>query len=242
MQCQKCGFVMSELDTECLRCQRMGASAVAAPPEPVATLQYVNTGEKECPRCGKATTLSASVCDKCGYEYQPEGSAPERYQALLSEDTGVGSASSLRRTVSPALSWSIIGACLLAIGGAGWGMFGGSMTGINAESVMDSPIIRSHHHKGLHGLQTVTYSVTGTAAQAVISYRGADGAAVSLPAAVPLPWTETIKAKPGSGLSLSAQPSDGSGTASVSIQVGSVVRKQADTPGTDGLTTVADTL
>jgi ribosomal protein S27AE len=240
MQCPKCGFIMSELDTECLRCKRSGGSAVAVP---AVTAQAMREEEKECPRCGKAALASATLCDKCGYEYQPDLSRAERYQALLAEEGALAPPSGLRRTIAPALSWSIIGACLLAIGGAGWGMFGGSLIGSGAENVMDSPIITSHHkaHHGV-GIQAVTYNVTGTAAQAVITYRSADGALVATPAAVSLPWIETIRAKTGAHLSLAAKPSDQKGTVTVAIRVGGVTRKQADTPGANGLTTVNDTL
>lgn len=241
MQCSKCGFVMSDLDTECLRCQRTEGGVVAAP---AATAQAMRQEEKECPRCGKATLASAMVCDKCGYEYQPDLSRAERYQARLAEEAAAAPPSALRRAVSPALSWSIIGACLLAIGGAGWGMFGGSLTGSSAENVMDSPVIMSHRHKTHHGtgIQSVTYMVTGTAAQAVVTYRGDEGTPLSSPAAVSLPWTQTIRAKAGSHLFLSARPSDQSKTVTVAIQVGGIVRKQAATPGADGLPSVADTL
>ncbi len=198
MQCSKCGFIMSELDTECLRCKRMGASAAAAPvapvsmaPAPMAARRCVEE-EKECPRCGKATHASAMVCDKCGYEYQPDLNRAERYQRLLAEETRRPRLpSAMRQTISPYVSWSIIGACLLAMCGAGWAMLGPSLTGTgDADSSLSAPIVMAHHHKGLHA---VTYKVAGTAKQAVVTYRGADGAPASAPATVDLPWIEDFQ-------------------------------------------------
>ena len=248
MQCSKCGFVMSELDAECLRCKRLGerGGVVAAPAATVSTAiaPAAAVEEKECPRCGKATRISASVCDKCGYEYQPDSSRAERYQALLAQETQAAPPDALRRTVPPAVSWGIIAACLLVVGGAGWGMFGGSLTGSSAEATMDSPIIVSHHHPSRPpaGYQNVTYSVTGTAALALITYKDAKGAVVSLPSAVSLPWTQIVKAKPGSHLSLSAAPLGQSGTVAVAIGVDGVVQKQSETPGADGQVTVEDAI
>ncbi len=242
MQCSKCGFIMSELDPECLRCKRQaewgGGAALAAPaaPPPAAA------EEKECPRCGKATSVSAATCDKCGYEYGADESRAERYQALLAQETQATPPGALRRTLPPELSWGIIGACLLVIGGAGWAMFGGSATGSSAESTMDSPILVSHRHKpSLVGIQNVTYSLTGTAAQAQVTYDNAKGTAEK-PATVALPWTQTFKAKAGSHLSLSALPTAPHDTVTASISVNGVVQKQSDTPGADGKTTVEDTL
>ena len=192
MQCPKCGFVLSELDKECLRCKRMGDRGVAAPAAPVqstapaAVLAAPAVEEKECPRCGKATVLSASTCDKCGYEYQAEASRSERYQALLAQEEATPAPSALRRPLPQALSWGIISACILFIGGAGWAMFGGSLLGSGADDQMGLPIIVAHHHKSHHApaIQAVTYSVSGTATQAYVTYLDADAAPVSPATAV----------------------------------------------------------
>lgn len=254
MQCPKCGFVMSELDPDCLRCKRMGDGAVAVPsvtaPAPAAPATAVlavpveGNEEKECPRCGKATDISAALCDKCGYEYQAEASRAERYQALLAQETIAAPPSALRREVPQSLSWGIIAACLLVIGGAGWGMFGGSLTGTDSEDNMNSPILTSHHHKSHHPLpsQMVTYTVTGTSGQAFVAYLDANAVSVAPTAAVALPWTQTFKAKTGAHLSLSALPASQGGTVAVSIQVDGAMRKQASMPGANGQTLVEDTL
>lgn len=251
MQCSKCGFIMSELDPECLRCKRQGdrngtaAGAVLAASVPDTSPPALGAviEEKECPRCGKATLLSAAACDKCGYEYQAEGSRTERYQARLAQEAPLAPPSTLRRTVPPAVSWGIIAACLLVIGGAGWGLFGSSADS-SSDSTLDTPIIMAHHRRPrpLVGIQNVTYSVTGTAPQALVTYTDANAAPVSPPSAVELPWTLTLKVKAGTRLSLSAAPAGGTGTIGTSIKVNGTLRKQYYTPSTDGRVTVEDTL
>ena len=196
MQCPKCGYVMGELDTQCLRCRGKGLAVQTAAPPPPVTAQAMREEEKECPRCGKAALASVMLCDKCGYEYQPEVGRAERYQALVAEEARAAPpAVGLRQTLPPAASWSIIAACLLLIGVAGWTMFGGLVTGQDyATGDISSPISVVFHRKA-HRLHTVTYKVTGTAAQAPVAYAGADGATVSPPAAVSLPWSQDVKAK-----------------------------------------------
>ncbi len=252
MQCPKCGFVMSELDTECLRCKRMGGNAAAAPARSVLTAAQPQTAqamrdeEKECPRCGKATNASATVCDKCGYEYQPDVNRSERYQRLLAEEAQVAPPpSTLKKTVPAYVSWPIIGACLLAMCGAGWAMFGSSLTGEGeADSSVSSPIIMARHHKPHAGgaMHAVTYKVTGTARQAVVTYRGADGAPTPAPQTVDLPWIENFSAKTGTALSVSAKPAGGTGKVTVGIHADGVIRQQTDSPGADGLTAATDKL
>ena len=245
MQCAKCGFVMTEMDTECLRCKRQGvqngtaASVSATLPDPAS----VTAEEKECPRCGKATGLSAAACDKCGYEYQAAGgSVAERYQARLALEAPTAAPVGLRRTLPPAVSWGIIGACLVVVLGAGWAIFGGIATE-GASNTADQPIVMRRHHKPrpLVGLQNVTYSVTGTAASALVTY-GDASAGPAKPETVALPWTLTVKAQPGTHLSVSAISSGGTGTVGVSVKVNGLPRKQSYTPGADGQTTVEDTL
>ena len=244
MQCAKCGFVMAELDTECLRCKRQGvqngtaASVSAASPVSVP----VASEEKECPRCGKATDMGAAVCDKCGYEYQAQGgSAAERYQAVLAQEAPTTAPAGLRQTLPAAVSWGIISACLLVVLGAGWAIFGGITTEGNSDAT-GQPIVVRHHRKPrpLVSLQNVTYSVTGTAAQALVSY-GEASITTAKPITVDLPWTLTLKAKPGTSLRVSAAPV-GTGTIGVSVKVNGLPRKQSYVPGPDGQTTVEDTL
>ena len=260
MQCSKCGYVLGELDTECLRCRRAGGGAppiarpgtaqVSSPlpapamSAPAASVPVVE--EKECPRCGKATGIAASLCDKCGYEYRPEESRAERYQALLAEESRAAAPpSALQRTIPPYVSWSLIGVCLVAVLGASYAMLATPLIGrSDFQDSMDSPVIALRHPKPHRPapLQSVTYKVTGTATQATVTYRGADAAAVSPPAPVPLPWTEAVKLKPGSALSLSAKPTDAGGTVQTEIDVDGAARKQSGTPGADGATSVTDTL
>ena len=256
MQCSKCGYVLGEFETECLRCKRTGGGAI-----PVTRLQAAPvltagatagavrepaSDEKECPRCGKATGGAAAACDKCGYEYRPDESRSERYQALLAEEARTpASPPALHRTVPPYVSWGLIGACLLAVLGAGYSMLLTPLLGRSAsQDSMASPVIFLHHRKPRHtgALRAVAYKVTGTAAQAIVTYRGEDGAPVTLPAPVALPWAETLKLKPGSDLSLSARPADANGTVVAEIDVDDVARKQADAVGPDGATSVTDTL
>ena len=246
MQCPKCGYIQGELETECLRCKQ----SAATPPAPqrvrltARSPMTAEMEEKECPRCGKATRGDAKVCDKCGYEYQADSSRSERYQALLAEEARTAPPpSALRRTVPPALSWSIIGASLLAIGVAGWAMFGAVITGEDADSLDTAPITALRPHKPRHVIfHTVTYQVTGTAASAIVTYHGPDGAVIALPGSVPLPWTQAFKAKMGTLLSVSAKPSASPGTVTVEIDVDGVPQKQVATPNADGLTTASDTL
>jgi len=239
MQCAKCGFVMTDLDAQCLRCKRQGVQNGTAQSIPaVLPAAALVTEEKECPRCGKATGIGAAVCDKCGYEYHAEGgSVAERYQALVAQEAPTATPAGLRQTLSPVVSWGIIGACLLVVLGAGWAIFGGMATEGTAGTT-DQPIVMRRHRKPkpLVGLQNVTYSVTGTAAQALVAYGD------TKPTTVDLPWTLTLKAKPGSHLLLSAAPVGAAGTVGISVKVNGLPRKQSYTPGTDGQTTVEDTL
>ena len=235
MQCSKCGFVMTALDTECLRCQRQGTQGAAPAVLPIVA------AEKECPRCGKAADASAAACDKCGYEYQAEGgSRAERYQARLAQESLAAPPlppAGLRRSLPPAAAWGIIAACLLVVLGAGWAMFGSTSDDSRAESVMEQPVYIAHRKQPPVGLQSVTYTVTGTAAQALIT----DKTANAKPVPVDLPWTSTVKAKPGSRLSLSAAPV-GPGTVTASLKVNGLLRKQSSTPDSAGQTTVEDKL
>ena len=244
MQCPKCGYVMGEWETECLRCRRAGGDAPAVtPPAPAAPA--VREEEKECPRCGKATPAGTTLCDKCGYEYQPEGGRAERYQALVAEEARAAAPSALRRTVPPFVSWLLIAVCLLAMGGVGWKMFGGLVTGQDYEdSDIASPVALMARHRAPHAgtAITVTYKVTGTVPQAVVAYRGADGVNVAPPEAVALPWTQALKFKSGASLALSAKPTVAGGTVTAEIDVDGVPRKQAATPGANGLTSVSATL
>jgi len=89
---------------------------------------------------------------------------------------------------------------------------------------------------------SVTYKVAGTAAQAVVMYHTADGNLLALPESVPLPWSQTLKARSGTALLVSARPADPSGTVTVEIDVDGVPQKQPPTLGTDGRTTVSATL
>ena len=97
------------------------------------------------------------------------------------------------------------------------------------------------HHKSRR-MHTATYKVMGTAAQAMVSYAGPDGKAVSPPAAVTLPWTQNVKAKIGTTLSLSALPAGAGGTVTSEIDVDGAARKQVSAPGADGQTTASATL
>ena len=156
-------------------------AALAAPAAPLPAAAE----EKECPRCGKATAVSAAACDKCGYAY----GADESLRRALPGPAGPGDAGRpARRPAAHPAAGAKLGhhrRVLLVIGGAGWAMFGGSATGSSAESTMDSPIIVSHHHKApLAGVQNVTYSLTGTAAQAQVTYDSAKGTPEK-PATVP---------------------------------------------------------
>ena len=241
MQCPKCGYVLADMETECRRCQQFGVPAASPIPERVTLTLAVPETEKECPRCGKATETEAAACDKCGYQFHPDSSRAERYQAQLAEEarTSPPQLSALRRTLPPALSWSIIGASILAIGVAGWGLFGGIITGDEMRSLSDSnsdaaPLRRKSHHTAS---RSVTYKVAGTAAQAVIMYHTADGNLLALPESVPLPWSQTFKARVGTALLVSARPADPAGTVIVEIDVDGVPQKEAPTLSTDGRTT-----
>jgi len=247
MQCPKCGYVLSELDPECLRCRRGGQTVTAAPaqnapqnPTPNPTLNPLAAEEKECPRCGKAAQAGATQCDKCGYEYRPDTSQAERYQALAAEEARVAPPPALKRSVSPLVSWSAIGLCLAAALGGGWAMLGGTAPVEDASAA--APIVLARHHRP-RGTKPVTYKVTGASAQAVVTFRGADGTMVASPSAVALPWTQTVDARPGAVLSLSAIPADsGTGGLRCEIDVEGKARKQATTPDKDGMTVVSDKL
>ena len=256
MQCPKCGYVLGEFETDCLRCKRAGNGTIPVTRlqvAPVLTAQAATPAmrepaadEKECPRCGKAADAGVAACDKCGYEYRPGESQAERYQALLAEEARTPAPTpALRRTVSPYVSWGLIGVCLLAVLGASYSMLAPPLAGRSAfQESMDSPVISLHRHKPRHAgaLRAVAYKVTGTASQAIVTYRGEDGALVSLPVPVSLPWTEALKLKPGSDLSLSVRPAAADGTVVAEIDVDDVARKQSNTAGTDGATSVSDTL
>ena len=241
MQCPKCGYVLADMETECRRCQQAGVPAAGPIAKRMTLTLAVPETEKECPRCGKATETEAAACDKCGYQFHPDSSRAERYQAQLAEEarTSPPQLSALRRTLPPALSWSIIGASILAIGVAGWGLFGGIITGDEMRSLSDSnsataPLRRKPHHTAS---RSVTYKVAGTAAQAVIMYHTADGNLLALPESVPLPWSQTFKARVGTALLVSARPADPAGTVIVEIDVDGVPQKEAPTLSTDGRTT-----
>ena len=134
MQCSRCGYVLGEFETDCLRCKRTGggtipvtrlqaAPALTAAGRPAGRAREPAGDEKECPRCGKATAGAAAACDKCGYEYRPGESQAERYQALLAEEARTPAPPpALQRTVSPYVSWGLIGVCLLAVLGASYAM------------------------------------------------------------------------------------------------------------------------
>lgn len=241
MQCPKCGYVLADMETECRRCQQVGVPAAGPVAERMTLTLAAPETEKECPRCGKATETEAAACDKCGYQFHPDSSRAERYQAQLAEEarTSPPQLSALRRTLLPALSWSIIGASILAIGVAGWGLFGGIITGDEMRSLSDSnsaaaPLRRKPHHTAS---RSVTYKVAGTAAQAVIMYHTSDGNLLALPESVPLPWSQTFKARVGTALLVSARPADPAGTVIVEIDVDGVPQKEAPTLSTDGRTT-----
>lgn len=247
MQCSKCGYVLADLETECRRCLQVGPPAAALPSERVIMTLAASEAEKECPRCGKATEVESTECGKCGYQFRPDSSRAERYQAQLAEEARTSPVlppSALRRTLPPVLSWSVIGASILAIGVAGWGLFGGIITGEEMRSSSDSapnavPLRRKPHHTALH---SVTYKVAGTAAQAVIMYHTADGNLLALPESVPLPWSQTFKARVGTTLLVSARPADPTGIVTVEIDVDGVPQTQVPTLGTDGRSTLSTVL
>ena len=246
MQCSKCGYVLADMETECRRCLQVGVPAAAPLPERVMLTLAVPATEKECPRCGKATETESTTCGKCSYQFHPDSSRAERYQAQLAEEarTSAPPPSVLRRTLPPALSWSIIGASILAIGVAGWGLFGGLITGDEMRSSSDlAPAATPLRHKPRHAAsRTVTYKVAGTAAQAVIMYHTAEGNLLAMPGSIPLPWSQTFKARAGTALLISAQPADPIGVVTVEIDVDGVPQKQTPVLGTDGRTTLNATL
>ena len=236
MQCPRCGDEI-EPDAECRRCQQTDLLRSLAGDTPAAV------AEKECPRCGKATRADAAVCDKCGYVYGAAGSTAERYQAQMAEEarTAPPAPLALGQTVSPYLSWSVIGVCLLLMAGGAWLMLTASLPSGDATGAGDAITRRSRRSRTAAGALPVTYQVNGTAARAMVAYRDADGKSVAPPEAVPLPWTQTLDARPGTSLSVSAEPSGG-GTVTCTITVSGKVRKQATLPDSDGLTAVSDTL
>ncbi len=229
MQCPRCGDEINP-DAQCRRCQQA---------ELLRSLAGEAVPEKECPRCGKATRANAAVCDKCGYVYDAKDSPAERYQAQLAEEARAVP-SALSQTVSPYLSWAVIGVCLLLMAGGAWLMLTASLPGGDAAGA-DEAILRRSHRPRPAGTLPVTYQVSGTAARAMVAYRDADGKAAAPPEAVSLPWTQTLDARSGADLSVSARPVGG-GTVTCMISADGKIRKQADTPGSDGLTTVSDTL
>lgn len=234
MQCPRCGYERAELDAECLRCKRGGPPTASAVSAPVLTAE-AGPLEKECPRCGKATRADASACDKCGYLYRPEDGPADP------SHSGASGGSALRRTVSPYLSWSVIGVCLLLMAGGAWLMLTASLPGGDAPGADEAVAPRAHRTRPAAGTRPVTYQVSGTAPRAMVAYRGPDGVAVTPKDPVSLPWTQTLDVRPGASLSLSATP-DGGGTVSCAISVAGTVRKQAAKPDSDGLTVVSDTL
>ena len=229
MQCPRCG---DEIDpaAPCRRCQQ--AELLRS----LAGDDTAGVAEKECPRCGKATRAAAAVCDKCGYTYPAEGSPAERYQAQVAEEARTVP-SALTQTVSPYLSWAVIGVCLLLMAGGAWLILTASLPGGEAAGADEAILRRSHRS----ATQSVTYQVTGTAARAMVAYRDASGQAEVPPEAVSLPWTQALAARSGADLSLSARPVGG-GTVTCTISTDGKIRKQAGTPSSDGLTTVSDTL
>ncbi len=233
MQCPRCGDEI-DLDVDCRRCQQADLLRSLAGDTPAAV------AEKECPRCGKATRADAAVCDKCGYVYDAKDSPAERYQAELAEESRTAS-SALGQTVSPYLSWSVIGLCLLLMAGGAWLMLTASLPTGDSAGADEAIVLRSHRPRPAAGTLPVTYQITGTAARAMVAYRDAEGKAVAPPEAVSLPWTQTLNARSGTDLSLSARPVGG-GTVACTISADGKVRKQAGNPDTDGLTTVSDRL
>lgn len=233
MQCPRCGDKIDP-NIECRRCQQTDLLRSLA--------GSAEEAEKECPRCGKATRATAAVCDKCGYVYGAEGSTGERYQARLAEEARsvTHMPAALSRTVSPYLSWSVIGVCLLLMAGGAWLMLTASLPTGDAAGA-DQAILLHARRAHAAGMQTVTYQVTGTATQAMVAYRDVDGKAIAPAQPVPLPWTQTADAPPGTSLSLSAEPTGG-GTVVCTLSVSGKVRKQANAPDSDGLTAVSDTL
>lgn len=234
MQCPRCGDEI-EPDTECRRCQQTELlRSLAGDPQTAVA-------EKECPRCGKATGVDAAVCDKCSYVYDAQDSPAERYQAELAEEARTAPPLALSRTVSPYLSWAVIGVCLLLMAGGAWLMLTASLPGGDAAGADEAILHRSHRPRPAAGTFLAIYQVTGTAARAMVAYRDASGNAVAPPEAVSLPWTQTLDARSGTDLSVSARPVGG-GTVACAITVSGKIRKQADTPDRDGLTTASDRL
>ncbi len=236
MQCPRCGDEI-EPDTPCRRCQQ--AELLRS----LAGEADAGVAEKECPRCGKATRADADVCDKCGYVYGTKGSTAERYQAQMAEEarTAPHLPPALGRTVSPYLSWSVIGVCLLLMAGGAWLMLTASLPTGDAAGADQAVLLRPRSPRPAAGMQPVTYQVTGTATQAMVAYRNADGKAIAPAQPVALPWTQTLDAPPGTSLSLSAQPTGG-GTLVCTLSVSGKVVKQSNAPDSDGLTAVNDTL
>lgn len=234
MQCPRCGDEI-EPDAVCRRCQQAELlRSLAGDPEAAVA-------EKECPRCGKATRAEAVVCDKCGYVYDAKDSPAARYQAELAEEARAVPPMALSRTVSPYLSWAVIGVCLLLMAGGAWLMLTASLPGGDAAGADEAILHRSHRPRPAAQTRPVTYQVTGTAAHAMVAYRDASSKAVAPPEAVSLPWTQTLDARSGTDLSMSARPVGG-GTVACTISADGKIRKQADTPNSDGLTTVSDRL
>ncbi len=230
MQCPRCGDEIDP-DVPCRRCQQA---------ELLRSLAGEAAPDKECPRCGKATRADDAVCGKCGYVYDAKDSPAERYQAQVAEEARAAP-SALTQTVSPYLSWAVIGVCLLLMTGGAWLMLTASLPGGDAAGADEAILRRSPRPRPAAQTRPITYQVTGTAARAMVAYRDAGGKAVAPPEAVSLPWTQTLDARSGTDLSVSARPVGG-GTVRCTISADGKLRKQADTPNTDGLTTVSERL
>lgn len=123
-------------------------------------------------------------------------------------------------------------------------MFGGEINGRGDTGNVGSPIASLRHHRRSRpgALHTVTYRVTGPGGAATVSYAGPDGTTVSPPEAVTLPWTQSVQAKTGAALSLSARPSESGGAVAVEIDVDRVPRKQERSLDEDGSLSVTGTL
>ena len=232
MQCPNCGYSMTALDDECLRCKQLGARPS------VAVITTAAVEEKECPRCGKAAGISVPACDKCGYVYGSERVREELAAALPAappplELFTVEPQSALQKTVPPVLSWSILLATMAGAGILAWYMIGGAdnyNAVDDADTASASPTFHFRHHRH-HKLlpakasHMVAYQVTGTAASVNIAYFDASGATQKL-MGIALPWSQTFQAATGASLHVTAQAVSGTGTVAAEIDVDNTPRKQ----------------
>lgn len=132
----------------------------------------------------------------------------------------------LRKKVNPVIGWGALILALLIVGTAWHYTFGRSE---------DSKFL-------IPGVgHTVTYSVSGTAGSAKISYADSTGKEVEVNNAT-LPWTETFDANTGLFLDLNATSLSPTGRLTTEIQVDSASRKRATTDSAYGTTEVSDTL